>query len=224
MNEKMTIKLFITVISNQGERNGERLLKAIKYPSFGNSKLGYEKEIRFPITSAINGYANKGDKIRIIAIKNADNKDAEYNYQYFFIKEIEEIVAEKEIDFDINKIEIIEIPNTETIDTHLKLFVDIFSTIGDDTEIFACMTYGTKPIPIVLSMALHYAYAIRNNTLIKCIVYGKLFPKPIEIFDTTPLFYMDAIVNTLSNIKPKDPDKAIKQMLGLLTENEGKNQ
>jgi hypothetical protein len=220
----MSTKLFITVIANQGEKNGERLLKAVRYTPSGNSKLGYDKAIRFPITCAINGYANKGDKLRIIAIKNAGNKDADYNFQNFFKEEIKTVAAEKEIDFNVDDIEVIEIPNNETTETHLKMFVDIISTIGDDTEICACITFGTKPVPVVLSMALHYVYAIRKNTSVKCIVYGRAFPGPVEIFDTTPLFYMDAIVNTLSKIKPKDPDKAIRQMLGLQAENVENNE
>ena len=148
------------------------MLELTQYTPSNNSKLEYKKKIRFPITCAINGYAEKGDTIRIIAIKNDGNVDAEYNYKEFFIKEIETVTEEKGIEFDHKNIQIINIPNDETIETHLKLFVDIFSAIEKDEEVYACMTFGTKPVPVVLSMALNYVNRIRKNTSVNCIVYA----------------------------------------------------
>ena len=84
----MSIKTFVTVIANQGkkldkdkkpiiDRNGkeERMLELTHYAPSNNSKLAYDKMIHFPIVCAINGYAEKGDTIRIIAIKNENNID-----------------------------------------------------------------------------------------------------------------------------------------------------
>jgi hypothetical protein len=202
-------KTFIATISFQKEGQ----LTPVIYKPEGNSRLEYGKT-RFPIIPVINGYAERNDKIRIIAILT-DGDQYNHNYETYFIPEVTELVDKKGYAFD--GIEVVHTPNKEDIDTQLALFVDIISKIGDGEELFACITYGTKPTPIVQTMALNYAYKLKKDTSIGCVVYG-LFRhgNPVgEIFDTTALFYMDSIVNKLAEMKAPHPEKAIRAMLGI---------
>ena len=97
-----------------------------------------------------------------------------------------------------------------------------------DEELYACITYGTKPTPIVESMALNYAYKLKKNVSVGCIVYGRFMnhnprltaeenEKNKEnngIYDTRALFFMDSMVNKLAEMKAPDPENAIRSMLG----------
>jgi|GEM_PF-267424 len=207
-------KTFITAIPFQGRDNaGNDQLKPVTYIPAGNGRLKYG-ETRFPIIPLINGYTECGDKIRIIAILT-DGENFKHNYEVYFEPEVDALVSKNGYEF--NGIEIVETPDEEDIDTQLKLFADIIAKIGEGEELYACITFGTKPTPIVQTMALNYAYKLKKDTTIGCVVYGRFrHGKPEgDIFDTTALFYMDSIVNKLAENRASNPEKAIRIMLGL---------
>ena len=206
-------KTFISIIPFQGQSNGKDLLKAVKYEPRGNSRLEYG-ETRFPIVPVINGYAKTGDRIRVIAILT-EGDNFRHNYETYFIPEIESLIKEKTL--ECKGVEIINTPDREDIDTQLRLFSDINNLIGDNEEIYACITYGTKPTPIIETMALNYAIKLKKNVTVGCIVYGRYMHIDDNdnngIYDTTALFRMDSIVNKLAEKKAKHPEKAIRLML-----------
>ena len=208
------IKTFISVIPFQEPGK----LNSTTYKPHGNSKLEYG-ETRFPIIPVINGYAENNDKIRVIAVFT-ENDNVKHNYETYFVPEINAVVTKKELALD--KIEIIHTEDKEDIETQLKLFGDIIGKIADNEDIYACITYGTKPTPIIESMALSYAYRLKSVS-VKCIVYGRNFHNDTSgsngIYDTTSLFYMDSIVNKLAEMKAADPEMAIRIMLkGIMPE------
>jgi hypothetical protein len=207
-------KTFITTIPFQAEGK----LTEVRYEASGNTKLAYEKTTRFPIVPVIAGYAEKGDRIRVIAILT-EGKNFRHNYDAYFVPEIEAVVSQGGYEFE--GIETVSTPDDESIETQLKLFADIIAVIGDEEDIYACITFGTKPTPIVQTMALNYAYKLKKNASVGCIVYGRYLHDPSAeeqvgtIYDTTALFYMDSIVNRLAEMKAPDPEKAIRLMLNL---------
>lgn len=215
--ENNKTKTFITVIPFQpkGETLEKDKLRPVIYEPAGNSKLAYG-ETRFPIIPTINGYCGEGDSIRVIAIL-IDGENYKYNYETYFVPEVNNLVENKKLKF--SGIEIIRKADKEDIDTQLKLFTDIINMANDNEELFACLTYGRKLEPIVETLALNYAYKLKSNVSIGCIVYG-LFHHTDSgsgtyIYDTTALFYMNSIVYKLAELKVSDPEAAIKSMLGI---------
>jgi hypothetical protein len=207
-------KTFIATIPFQGkDKDRNDMLKPVTYTPAGNSRLAYGAT-RFPIIPLINGYAERGDRVRVIAILT-DGDNFKHNYEAYFVPEITELATKNGYAFD--GIEILRTPNKEDIDTQLALFADIISKIGDGEELFACITFGTKPTPIVQTMALNYAYKLKKDTSVGCVVYGLFRHGNLvgDIFDTTALFYMDSIVNKLAEMKAPHPEKAIRAMLGI---------
>jgi hypothetical protein len=220
-------KIFISAIPFLGKRrlaDGtlKDMLEPVLYKPVGNPKLEYGGETRFPIVPVISGFTDSGDAVRVIAVitdgDKSNAKNTAYNYRTYFEPEIKKICRAKELEFD--SIKLIHTPDNESIDAQLKLFSDIADAIHPGDEVYACISYGTKPMPIVLTMALNYAYKLKKDVSIGCIVYGR-FPHLEEdqgkalIYDTTSLFYMDSIVNKLAEIKAEDPAKAVRLMLGL---------
>jgi len=206
-------KTFLSAIPFQYEGK----LKSAHYIAVGNEKLAYEPKTQFPIIPVIAGYAEKGDSVRVIAVK-AEGENYEHNFNQYFAPAIHMLCEQKGLAF--NGIEVILTPNIETIDVQLKLFSDIVAVLRENEQLYACITYGTKPTPIVLSMALNYAHRLKKGSSVECIVYGQYLhnesqPKPGFIYDTTSLFYMDSIVNKLAEMRAGNPEKAIRLMLGL---------
>jgi len=222
-------KVFISAIPFLGKKTlkdgTERdQLEAVKYRQVGNSRLAYECETRFPIVPVINGYAEDGDTIRVLAIltdgEKSNARNTQHNYRTYFLPEIDSIASAKKLLF--SGVEEIHTQDNEGIDTQLKLFSDIADRINPGEDLYACISYGTKPMPIVLTMALNYAYKLKKDVTVGCTVYGRFphideEPKASYIYDTTSLFYMDSIVTRLAEMKASDPITAIKLMLGIQT-------
>ena len=220
-------KVFISSMSFLGQRilkdgTVKDMLEAVVYKPAGNPRLEYPSKTRFPIVPVINGYAQAGDAVRVIVIltegEKTNARNTNENYRKFFEPEIKELCATKGI--DLAEIEIIRTPDKEDMDTQLELFSNIADAINPGDEIYACISYGTKPMPIVLTLALNYAVKLKEDVSVGCTVYGR-FPHYDEgnsdsiIYDTTPLFHMDSIISKLAEVKAKDPAKVIKLMLGL---------
>ncbi|MDR1639701.1 MAG: hypothetical protein LBC41_00500 [Clostridiales bacterium] len=207
-------KTFICTIPFQGkDRNGDDGLKPITYEPSGNTRLAYGVT-RFPIIPVINGYAEKGDKIRVIAILT-DGPNYKYNYETYFAPEVTALANSNGYEFD--GIEVVETSSSEDISSQLSLFANLLDRIKDGEDLYACITYGTKPTPIVQSMALSYAYRLKKDTSVGCVVYG-LFRHNSPtgtLYDTTALFYMDSIVNKLAEMKAPNPEEAIRAILGI---------
>lgn len=215
------MKTFISTISLQTKRDGNYvgLSKSI-YEARDNEKLSYEREISFPILSAINGYVNIGETIKILVLKQL-GEGTHDNYD-IFKEQLDDLCKEKNITYQE---EVIGIVFDETAATHLRSFMNIIEKINDGDILYACLTYGTKPIPVVQMMALNFAYRSLTGVQIGCIVYGQKVwsENKTYIFDITSLFSMDEIVHTNANLHISDPKQHIRNVLEVLDDFEEDN-
>lgn len=182
----------------------------------GNAKIEKNNvETHFPIIPLIYTYAASGEEIQLMLIKSA-NENTDYNKS---LLEQELSIAEQKLNIKVNLIQV-DTNFDENITTQLRLFSDMIEYIQDEDELYVCLTYGTKPTPIVQMMVLNYAYRILNNVKIGCIVYGQRDFKTKEstIFDVSSLFFMDEAVNNLSKLNLENPVAIIKKMLDLDTD------
>lgn len=200
------LKNFICTIPQQPEKS----LKKTKYENpCGNSVLECAAETSFPILVLIRNTVSKGEKICISAVRQEHANC--YKNTEVFIAELEELKTELGFEYEIN---IVSTPFSETIDDHLALFGKLIDTVHDDDGLYADITFGTKPIPMIFLMMLTYAYRFRN-TCIENIIYGQ-FNHDADIsslYDVTALFYMNSTINTMS--ETFDPKEFIKAMLEL---------
>ena len=205
------MKTFITIIPRQ--REGQ--LSLTQYIPAMCDELAYGKT-RFPIVPVIAHHAAKEKKIRILPVIQ-DNEWVKHNFEKHFLDEVKTL--ESTLDVMAEMIPI-SVPDSESIDTHLKLFSDVIEKIEDGSRLHACATYGTKPASNVISLALSYAYRLKKDVTVERIVYGQFLHRVEDgavgtLYDTTPLFFMDAIVNRLAEARAHNPERAIRLMLGL---------
>lgn len=211
------MKKFITYVPMQ---TGSNLLKG-KYISLENSKLNMNKEVIFPIECIINGYADNDEQIMLIALLEEDNIDCEDNLK-LMKKRITDITAPKNIELIIKKV---YISPQETIENHLLTFKNIISLFENGNDLYTCVTFGTKPTPIIQMMALNFAHKNLKNVTIGLVAYGKVNRKqnkPVSyyIYDITALFYMNSIVDTLSALNADDALDKVEKILMLDEDNE----
>ena len=158
------MKKFFTSVPYQ--KNGE-LIKAI-YRPVGNAKLVYEKAHSLPILNAVNNFTEKGEEIEVIFIigENENIKRNLGSVESF----LDELVLERELKC---RKKYIYYRDSDDITVMLELYGNLIRCCDDDDEIYSCITYGTKPVPIVQMMAMRYAFHVKKNVYIGMIVYGK---------------------------------------------------
>ncbi len=200
------MKKFITTSPLQPKG---RLEKGI-YQAADNQKLLYEKPTGFPVIPMIHGYAEPGEQIEVLVILS-DYENAEYNLT-LLEEELKALCEEKQIRYTLKTL---NIPYDNTLDTQLLLFQKLIDCTADHDTLYACITYGTKPMPMVITMGLNYAHRMHQNVSIDCIVYGArdFNTNTMQIYDITSLLYMDEIVRLMAEQKTPDPAEKIKKML-----------
>ena len=202
------MKKFIMVTPQQ--QPGKLQLKV--YEPQGNSLLEYG-ETHFPIIPTINGYVDDGEEIKLITL-TYDTENCAHNLE-ILKQELEDLKADRGI---VCELDSILVPADESVSATLHVFQEFIDRVDDDDELFACITYGSKPMPIVEVMALQYAYRIKRNASIECVVYGSIdfnapAPYPSKIYDVTSLVKLDEIVRLLAERGIEDPETVIASIL-----------
>lgn len=204
------MKNFICTITQQFPDSWSRLV--YKNPC-ENPVLKCSEPINSPVFALIRNTVKKGEKISITVVR-PDHENCHTNFNTF-LGDLEMIKDEMKFEYELI---VVDTPFSERIEDHLDLFEKLLDTVHDDDEIYADITYGTKPIPIVLYMVLTYAYRFRS-CFVENTIYGKVnFKKDTgehlgELYDVTALFYMNSTINTMSD--SSDPKKFIKAVLDL---------
>ena len=202
------MKVFISFTPRQHPGN----LAAVVYHPQDNDKLLYG-ETRFPIIPVIHGYAEDGEEIRmLLMVEDYDNcrRNADA-----FRQEFEALCQKKGL--RCAGVEILDVPFDDSVSSHIAAFQALIDKLQDGDELHACITYGSKPSPMVELMALRYARQLKKNTYISCIVYGQIDHQTgtAKIYDETALAKLDDVMCVLIDGKIPNPEHALRHILDL---------
>ena len=208
------MKKFFTVIPLQVPG----MLSRYRYEPVGNARLGMEEETSFPILTAVHGYAQPGEPFQVIAVV-ADSEVGRANCQA--LRQELEALCEK-YGLTCAGVEEVTVPSDESVSAHAATFQKLIAYAEDEDELFACITFGTKPLSMAVRMAVQYAYRVKRNTSISCIVYGQI-DRPSRdpstwqayVYDETALVRLDEIVRVLADRGVADPGAVISSVLDL---------
>lgn len=210
------MKKFYSIISLQPDLDQEA--SAYHYQAVGNAKLQLDHKTRFPIITALEGYTQPGEEIAVIAVV-PDMELGRRNLE-LFCQEVEEVCRKKQL--SCVGVQVVTVPTDDRVATHVATFQKLLDYAADGDELFCCMTYGTKPLSTALMMAVQYAYRVKENTTISCIVYGQIFrPEKDQstwiasVYDMTALVQLDEIVRVLADRGVENPKSAIDRILAL---------
>lgn len=202
------MKKFITVSPLQMKGG----LRTGIYRAVDNSRLAYDREIAFPILTAINGYTEANEEIEVVYFQINVSSAIENTNE--FKKELELLCREKQLKYNLC---IIEIADNNVLETHLDTFHKMIELSEDGDELYACVTFGFKPLSIVEIMALNYACKMKKRTTVNCVVYGQMNfeSKEMEVYDVTSLYLLDGVIQHLAQANVKDPMKHMEMLLGI---------
>ena len=201
------MKKFITFIPRQDPQN----LLSGQYAAMDNPKLDYHATC-FPILPVMNGYTEPGEEVQLIAL------DERYDNSGFNLPRLEEETAMLEAEKNIRvKVTAITVPFDDSMEAHLNVFQKLIEEIEDGDDLYACITYGSKPSPVVILLALQYAAKIKSRTSVSCIVYGQMNHHTREgrIFDLTAMMQMNELLDTLARARVKNVEEVLRRILDL---------
>lgn len=177
-----------------------------------NPLLNMNRPIHFPIIAAMNAYLQPGEEFRVIEVTGSDEVSVENTR--ILSAEIEEVCRERGCRLS-GGLERVPAPKNQSVSENLALFQRLIEKVDDDDELFACITFGTKPMSMSLLTAVRYAYRLKKNTTISCVVYGepirvrdadgKLHTEGANIYDETAMVQLDEITVALANRGVSNP-------------------
>lgn len=193
-------------------------LYGFKYKVDGNSTIEYDGEVIFPVNSVLAKTVKKGDKVKVVLLSKLDIEGNSAINGGLFQKELNEI--NRNIGADIEYVTIAT-PFVETKDIHETLLRDMISKLEDGAEIIGDVTYGPKPLPIIIFSVFNFAEKF-FKAKIKNIVYGKVdftndSKAPINpvLYDLTSLYYLNSVTNNMECESSKDALEALDNLLSI---------
>ena len=190
----------------------EGMLKENVYEPADNSLLEFGPT-KFPAIPLINAHLEAGDAIEVITV-TYDIPECHRNLA-LLNDEIEKVCNDKGATYRLDSI---VVPFDDSIKAILNVYQELIARVDDGDDLYADITYGSKPMPIVLTMALQYAYRTKANVSIECVVYGQIShhreTKDARIYDVTALVQLDEIVRLVADRGVSDPAAAIGRIIG----------
>ena len=193
------------------------------YKVNGNKTIEYDGEVFVPVNSVLAKTMKQGERVKVVILSK---NDVEGNSKVNVEKFQEELNG---INAGIGaQIEYVTLASdfTETRSVHENLFRQMVAELEEDAEIIADITYGPKPLPIIIFSVMNFAEKYFDAD-IKNIIYGKVdfvddgsgtgktkTSNP-EIYDLTPLYYLNGITNAMEYRDSEEAVKALDTLLSL---------
>lgn len=164
---------------------------------------------KFPILIPIVNSVKESEHIKIIAI--CINHENTKVHMPVFQEELDNIA--KNIGFSY-EIEFIHTEFNESLNSHISLYLDLIEFFSDNDILTADVTYGTKPTPMIIKMALSFAKNYYNNVFIDKIIYASLnfITGESKVHDVSSLFYMERVTQLAKNHNLEDIKKILKNI------------
>lgn len=150
---------------------------------------------RFPIVQVIRNTLQEGDEVKVIAVRQMCS-DTERNFG--FLKEDLQTLG-----ISTAQVEELPLPDAQDTRTLIGLCRDLTDRLPQVCRVYVCITYGTKPIPLVELAALTCAEATHKELEVGGVYYGEMKRedgKPTNCFllhNMGPLYHLGGIVGSI---------------------------
>lgn len=191
------------------------------YAKTGNTNCKYEGKIHFPINAVLADKMKQDDEVKVVFLTTTTQTDSSKENVKKFQEELNRINSEKKAKISYT---IINSVFEETKNVHEKRIENMISVLEKDAEIYADITFGQKPIPMLLMCVLTFAEKFCNAD-IKKVIYGKVefvkhddgnsYPEKPELYDVTSLYYLNNLVGTMEASSCLEAQKSLKAFFNI---------
>ena len=152
----------------------------------------------FPIVQVMRDTLEPGDTVRLLAIRQ-ENADTARNYQRL-LEELAQLgIAEAQV-------ELVPLPEDQRPETLIGLCRDLVDALPQVTRVYACITYGSKSIPVVTLTALSCAEASHTELEVGGVYYGEVKRENgkvvgARLYEMSALYQLAGLVGTMRDSK-----------------------
>lgn len=152
----------------------------------------------FPIVQVIRDTLEPGDTVRLLAIRQ-ENADTARNYQRL----LEELA---QLGIAQDQVEPVPLPEDQRPETLIGLCRDLVDALPQVTRVYACITYGSKSIPVVTLTALTCAEATHTELEVGGVYYGEVKRENgkvvgARLYEMSALYQLAGLVGTMRDSK-----------------------
>ena len=152
----------------------------------------------FPIVQVMRDTLEPGDTVRLLAIRQ-ENADTARNYQRL-LEELAQLGIAKA------QVELVHLPEDQRPETLIGLCRDLVDALPQVTRVYACITYGSKSIPVVTLTALSCAEATHTELEVGGVYYGKVKRENgkvvgARLYEMSALYQLAGLVGTMRDSK-----------------------
>ena len=175
------------------------------YAHTGNAGSNYEKDVHFAINAVLGERLKAGDEVKAVLLQTKDIEGKYLVNTQLFKDELDEINKDCGAKISYEMLCTDFEGSKENFEKMYRAILDFFE---DDCAVYADITYGPMPLPMVLMAAMNFAEKFFNAD-IKGVFYGKVNfkdGKPVnpELFDVTPLYYMSLFASSINASSSKN--------------------
>lgn len=201
-------RVYITSVPLQG-RGG--LEKGIYQPFDFAFKVNIETS--FPIITVLAQEQTKQEDVKVIALRT-ENKDTADNF--------EEMLGQlKQIGILEEQVTSLLLPENQSSEAGVRSMLKIIEEIPDDSLVYADLTFGTKPMSIMILYAVTFIEKLKDAE-VQGIYYGEL-PRSggkadwgrARLYDLTVYKYMSDMIDQLHGLNVSEPETALKELLDM---------
>ena len=183
------LKTYITTVPLQGK------LDPMLYQ---RERAGAPTVTCFPIVQVMRDTLEPGDTVRLLAIRQ-ENVDTARNYQRL-LEELAQLGIAKE------QVEPVPLPEDQRPETLIGLCRDLVDALPQVTRVYACITYGSKSIPVVTLTALSCAEATHTELEVGGVYYGEVKRENgkvvgARLYEMSALYQLAGLVGTMRDSK-----------------------
>ena len=152
----------------------------------------------YPIVQVMRDTLEPGDTVRLLAIRQ-ENADTARNYQRL-LEELAQLGIAKE------QVEPVPLPEDQRPETLIGLCRDLVDALPQVTRVYACITYGSKSIPVVTLTALTCAEATHTELEVGGVYYGEVRRENgkvvgARLYEMSALYQLAGLVGTMRDSK-----------------------
>lgn len=196
------LKIYLTTVPMQGRLD----LEQVQYRSA--SATGAPVATRFPILQVMRDTLAPGDTACVLAIRQ-QNADTARNYALL----LEELAGQGISETQVTPLALPEDQKPRTLVELCRAVVDALPQVG---RVYACITYGTKSIPVVLLAALRCAEATHMELEVGGLYYGEIRREngifcSAQLHDVTVLYQLSELVGGVRD--PETAEEVFRQLV-----------
>ena len=139
----------------------KKQLDSMVYAGSGNTNILYSEPVVFPVNAILAENLKKNDKVKIILLRTLDKDRNSNKKTSLFMKELDSINSKVGAKLTY---ETVDSEFKETKDNHEARLKAILDKVEENSQIYADITFGPKPLPMILMCVLSFSWSSHQSS------------------------------------------------------------